>query len=163
MTSSPLERRTFATFRRAEFGFFGVRVMTCRQTPRRCGQPRKAGAFVPRLMRERPRRTNWLIVGIIYFGTPNSRSFQDRRQTLKGSRKRLALAWRTTRTGRRMPPDQVSQPFQATAGSQRKFKSCLTIASLASDFGKFFPSTRESRGDIQSHFTGPFFLGLRAD
>ena len=37
-----------------------------------------------------------------------------------------------------MPPDQVSQPFQATAESQRKFKSCPRITSLASDFEKFY-------------------------
>ena len=37
--------RTFATFRRAEFGFFGVRVMTCVQTPRRNGQLVSAGDF----------------------------------------------------------------------------------------------------------------------
>lgn len=33
-----LVRRTLATLRRAEFGFLGVRVITWRQTPRRCGQ-----------------------------------------------------------------------------------------------------------------------------
>ena len=30
--------RTRATFRRAEFGFFGVDVYTLTQTPRFCGQ-----------------------------------------------------------------------------------------------------------------------------
>src|SRR6266513_2908487 len=35
-TSMPLVRRTRATFRRAEFGFFGVIVYTRVQTPRRC-------------------------------------------------------------------------------------------------------------------------------
>jgi hypothetical protein len=29
----------------AEFGFFGVRVVTCTQTPLRKGFPTKAGAF----------------------------------------------------------------------------------------------------------------------
>jgi hypothetical protein len=33
----PLVSRTRATFRRAEFGFFGVVVYTRVQTPRRCG------------------------------------------------------------------------------------------------------------------------------
>lgn len=46
MTSKPLERRTFATFLKAEFGFFGVVVYTRVQTPRLCGQLVKAGDFV---------------------------------------------------------------------------------------------------------------------
>jgi hypothetical protein len=31
--------------RKAEFGFFGVRVITCTHTPRRCGQRASAGDF----------------------------------------------------------------------------------------------------------------------
>jgi hypothetical protein len=34
-----------ATLRNAEFGFLGVIVFTCRQTPRLCGQPCTAGCF----------------------------------------------------------------------------------------------------------------------
>jgi hypothetical protein len=45
ITSMPFVNRTFATFRKAEFGFFGVRVMTCKHTPRRCGHFPNAGAF----------------------------------------------------------------------------------------------------------------------
>ena len=37
ITSYLLVRRTFATFRRAEFGFFGVVVYTLVHTPLRCG------------------------------------------------------------------------------------------------------------------------------
>src|SRR5918995_2022171 len=73
----PLVRRTRATFRRAEFGFFGVRVMTCRQTPRLCGAPRpslvvclrvfsvrrSAGALTFFTAGLRPLRTSWLMVG----------------------------------------------------------------------------------------------------
>jgi hypothetical protein len=44
-TSMPLVSRTRATFRRAEFGFFGVVVYTRVQTPRFCGAPRSAGVF----------------------------------------------------------------------------------------------------------------------
>ena len=43
MTSLPLERRTRVIFRKAEFGFLGVIVRTCRQTPRFCGQLFKTG------------------------------------------------------------------------------------------------------------------------
>src|SRR5271155_3251631 len=67
MTSWPLVRRTLATLRKAELGFLGVRVMTCTQTPRRCGAPLSAGDFVLTTTLRRPLRTNWLIVGIPYF------------------------------------------------------------------------------------------------
>src|SRR5688572_22741986 len=73
----PFVRRTRATFRSAEFGFFGVRVMTWRHTPRRCGAPRpalvvclrvfsvrrRAGAFTFLTAGLRPLRTSWLMVG----------------------------------------------------------------------------------------------------
>ena len=42
----PLVSRTRATFRRAEFGFFGVVVYTRTQTPRFCGQAFRAGDAV---------------------------------------------------------------------------------------------------------------------
>src|SRR5215475_7064157 len=60
----PLDRRTRATFRRAEFGFLGVIILTCRQTPRFCGQPSSAGCFGLRYCWRRGLRTSWLIVGI---------------------------------------------------------------------------------------------------
>jgi len=49
---------TLATFRKAEFGFFGVEVYTLTQTPRRCGELASAGvaAFLPILVL--PFRTN---------------------------------------------------------------------------------------------------------
>jgi hypothetical protein len=48
----------------AEFGFFGVRVMTWMHTPRRKGEFSRAGDldFVRILFR--PLRTSWLMVGI---------------------------------------------------------------------------------------------------
>ena len=46
MISKPLVRRTFATLRSAEFGFFGVVVYTRVQTPRRCGQSASAGELL---------------------------------------------------------------------------------------------------------------------
>src|SRR5579862_219940 len=65
MTSCPFVRRTLATLRNAEFGFFGVRVITCTQTPRRCGQFASAGDFDFTVAFLRPFRTSWLIVGIL--------------------------------------------------------------------------------------------------
>jgi hypothetical protein len=59
-----LVRRTFATFRSAEFGFLGVRVITCTQTPRLCGQSARAGDFDFTAIFLRPFLTSWLIVGM---------------------------------------------------------------------------------------------------
>src|SRR5579872_7439758 len=82
--SSPLVSRTRATLRNAEFGFFGVTVLTCVQTPRRCGLPSTSNVRVGKsgcpglgpvcttrnarvltffAIFERPLRTNWLMVG----------------------------------------------------------------------------------------------------
>ena len=57
--------RTFATLRTAEFGFLGVLVVTCTQTPLRKGQALSAGDFVFAFCKRRFFRTNWLIVGIV--------------------------------------------------------------------------------------------------
>src|SRR6266568_9698631 len=59
----PVVRRTRATLRRAEFGFFGVWVYTRTQTPRRWGDPRSAGALDFARAALRPRRTNCWMVG----------------------------------------------------------------------------------------------------
>src|SRR5258707_955781 len=64
VTSTPLDRRTRATFRRAELGFFGVMILTCKHTPLRCGQPCKAGCLGRRYCWTRGLRTSWLIVGM---------------------------------------------------------------------------------------------------
>jgi hypothetical protein len=48
----------------AEFGFFGVRVITWMHTPRRNGEFSKAGDLDLYLTLVRPLRTSWLIVGI---------------------------------------------------------------------------------------------------
>src|SRR5262249_10941101 len=64
VTSTPLERRTRATFRRAELGFFGVMILTCKQTPLRCGQPCKAGCLGRRYSWAGGLRTSGWIVGM---------------------------------------------------------------------------------------------------
>src|SRR3954454_21606771 len=64
VTSIWLVRRTRATLRRAEFGFFGVVVYTRVHTPRRCGDPFRAGVLVLSILSCRPLRTNCWIVGI---------------------------------------------------------------------------------------------------
>src|SRR3954463_8742366 len=66
----PLVRRTRATLRRAEFGFFGVTVNTRVHTPRRCGAPFRAGVLVLSALVSRPLRTSCAIVGnALPFGT----------------------------------------------------------------------------------------------
>src|ERR1700704_2183124 len=64
ITSTPFVRRTLATLRMAEFGFLGVRVMTCTQTPRRKGLPCNAGALDFARILRRPFLTSWLMVGM---------------------------------------------------------------------------------------------------
>src|SRR5436190_22320605 len=59
----PLVSRTRATFRSAEFGFFGVWVNTRTHTPRFCGLFCSAGLLVLLTIFVRPFRTSWLIVG----------------------------------------------------------------------------------------------------
>src|SRR5687768_11434192 len=59
----PLVRRTRATLRRAEFGFFGVVVYTRVHTPRRWGLPFSAGVLVLLVFAWRPLRTSCWIVG----------------------------------------------------------------------------------------------------
>src|SRR5947209_3114753 len=61
-----LESRTRATFRRAEFGFLGVMILTCKQTPFFWGQPCRAGCLGRLCCCTRGLRTSWLMVGIAY-------------------------------------------------------------------------------------------------
>src|SRR5881227_912255 len=69
----PLVRRTRATLRSAEFGFFGVIVYTRVHTPRRCGAAtfflRPLPDFRPGVVTFlvgdlRPLRISWLVVGM---------------------------------------------------------------------------------------------------
>src|SRR5437588_12042428 len=61
----PFVRRTRATLRSAEFGFFGVWVKTRTQTPRFCGLFCSAGLFVLLTIFFRPARTSCEMVGIL--------------------------------------------------------------------------------------------------
>src|SRR4029450_1631415 len=62
-TSRPFVRRTRATLRSAEFGFFGVAVNTRRQTPRRCGERIRSGDAERVGSRRRPFRISCWMVG----------------------------------------------------------------------------------------------------
>src|SRR5712692_8473362 len=65
VTSTACVSRTRATFRSAEFGFFGVCVYTRMHTPRFSGQPISAGDFVLTWTFSRPIRTNCENVGTV--------------------------------------------------------------------------------------------------
>jgi len=65
VTSIPLVSRTRATFRRAEFGFFGVVVKTRTQTPRFCGHRSNAGEDFLLGRRRLPCLISWFIVGMM--------------------------------------------------------------------------------------------------
>src|SRR3954451_22965505 len=67
VTSMPLDSRTRATFRSAEFGFFGVVVYTRVHTPRRWGEPFSAGVLFFDTLSWRPLRTSCWIVGTASF------------------------------------------------------------------------------------------------
>src|SRR5438105_2384025 len=77
----PFDRRTRATFRKAELGFLGVMVLTCRQTPRFCGHRCMAGCLGLRYCCRRGLRTSWLIVGI-HLSRQHSGKFPDAAKTL---------------------------------------------------------------------------------
>src|SRR5215472_5692034 len=66
VTSTAFVRRTRATLRSAEFGFFGVCVYTRMQTPRFSGQPINAGDFVLLITSSRPMRTSCENVGTVF-------------------------------------------------------------------------------------------------
>src|SRR5215475_5153069 len=74
VTSIWLVSRTRATFRRAEFGFFGVVVYTRVHTPRRCGLPFSAGVLVLLVFAWRPLRTSCWIVGTGFLSPSGRRS-----------------------------------------------------------------------------------------
>src|SRR5688572_200992 len=63
VTSMPLDRRTRATLRSAEFGFLGVVVYTRVHTPRRWGAPLSAGVLPLAGFDCRPLRTSCWMVG----------------------------------------------------------------------------------------------------
>src|SRR3981189_352168 len=70
VTSIAFVKRTRATLRSAEFGFFGVCVYTRMHTPRFSGQPASAGDFVLAIIPLRPILTNCENVGTV---VPQSR------------------------------------------------------------------------------------------
>src|SRR5579885_214995 len=65
VTSMALVRRTRATLRRAEFGFFGVWVYTRMHTPRFSGEPISAGDLVLETIPSLPIRTSCENVGTV--------------------------------------------------------------------------------------------------
>ncbi len=69
MISKPLVKRTFATLRKAEFGFFGVVVYTFVHTPRRCGHDVKAALLLRYVFGSRPFLMSCWTVGMFYLSS----------------------------------------------------------------------------------------------
>src|SRR5258707_5665541 len=101
MTSKPLVRRTLATLRSAEFGFFGVVVYTRVQTPRFCGDCCSAGTFLRDFCTTRGLAISWLIVGIVH---PCSR------ETVIGSAKSFETTGLIGRIARVIPAQNEIAP-----------------------------------------------------
>src|SRR6266436_3172220 len=80
VTSTELVKRTRATLRSAEFGFFGVCVYTRMHTPRFSGQPINAGDFVLTWTFSRPMRTNCENVGTVFLFYATARRSTHRAQ-----------------------------------------------------------------------------------
>src|SRR6056300_740593 len=94
-TSKPLVKRTLATLRSAELGFLGVVVYTRVHTPRRCGQFSMAGLLDLTFSTTRPRRTSWLMVGMVY-NTVNGRARHLVRRTESNKHPGATMAARMT-------------------------------------------------------------------
>src|SRR5256885_15825174 len=100
MISKPFVRRTFATFRSAEFGFLGVVVYTRVQTPRRNGFDLSAGDFSFLITSRRLRRTSWLMVGIYKEWTAKKPPLKAGRERPKKLGERRASVNRKVRRSR---------------------------------------------------------------
>src|SRR5215469_11433929 len=96
VTSTAFVKRTRATLRKAELGFFGVCVYTRMHTPRFSGQPINAGDFVLLITSSRPMRTSCENVGTVF---PLFRP--HRGQTLARKTSRLS-PWRADKTTREL-------------------------------------------------------------
>src|SRR5918997_405773 len=81
VTSTWEESFTRATLRSAEFGFLGVVVYTRVHTPRRWGEPLRAGVFDFPALEVRPLRTSCWIVGTT---SPSSSRAVEGRPALDG-------------------------------------------------------------------------------
>src|SRR4029077_343079 len=92
VTSTEFVKRTRATLRSAEFGFFGVCVYTRMHTPRFSGQPINAGDFVLTWTFSRPMRTNCENVGTVslFYATARRSPHRARKFLSPASQKRDA-------------------------------------------------------------------------
>src|SRR3954468_5616985 len=141
MTSKPLVRRTFATLRSAEFGFFGVVVYTRVHTPRFWGDCCSAGTFLRDFCTVRGVAISWLIVGILAFILQFARNRSWLRKFILGYPPHRP----PSRENRRAKRNHASHPslsgkrFDATEDrelrvnrpkpSNRRSRSCIRIRS----------------------------------
>src|SRR2546425_58293 len=126
----PLVSRTRAILRSAEFGFFGVIVRTCVQTPRFCGDAspidwrwvselnfhRSAGAFVFFLVGARPLRISWLIVGKAHNSLRHTKSREASPHCLRPTERRSAGRAAPRLCDRRISGQTESQVYARPSG-----------------------------------------------
>src|SRR5215831_807543 len=121
VTSMPEVRRTRATLRSAELGFFGVWVNTRVHTPRRWGEPFSAGVFDFSGLVSRPLRTSCWMVGTVLLEPTSRVARQDLRFRVllrrlhtggaPGRRNRLAERYGPhTRQGPHLRQDSAASP-----------------------------------------------------
>src|SRR4051812_3740904 len=115
MTSKPLVRRTLATLRRAEFGFFGVVVYTRVHTPRRCGAPLSAGVLVLSCFCSRPFRTSCAMVGnaCLSIGTATANTAKGTARTTGGAARHSTGSQRAILRAPPSPRQTVPGPTRA--------------------------------------------------
>src|ERR1700737_1354116 len=137
VTSIAFVRRTRATLRSAEFGFFGVCVYTRIHTPRFSGQPASAGDFVFIRTASRPILTNCENVGTV---VPQSRAYffaAPARRAHKNGARAQSSAERSTANPEIQPArNSVRTPRSRTTLLASVRRGLLGFAGLAPHSGR---------------------------
>src|ERR1700733_6017700 len=130
----PFVRRTRATLRSAEFGFFGVVVYTRVQTPRFCGDCCSAGTFLRDFCTTRGLAISWLIVGIVHpcsretaFGSANfvRDHLPHRPHRANSTRAKRNRANRSLPSGKRFDATEDRDRHRSAVAAQPVPRSCI--------------------------------------
>src|ERR1700738_161438 len=127
VTSTWLVSLTRATFRSAEFGFFGVVVYTRVHTPRRCGLPLSAAVFTLVILSRRPLRTSCWMVGMYRLSL-----FAFVFGVLKVSVLRFGSARSPRGRACRMHPPR-SRPWHRGHANWPGVRACITTSALTAE------------------------------
>src|SRR5215472_7084578 len=161
VTSTAFVRRTRATLRRAEFGFFGVWVYTRMHTPRFSGQPISAGDLVLETIPSLPIRTSCENVGtvfprfVIFSGGPS----QKAAATNPHARRQMAvtLAWRAAKNARAHEQAQrcTANPERPARNSARtpRGRTTLLVMNRRGSLGFSGLAPHSGRSSVPFHRT----------